>query len=477
MNFVRALQWSFLSELASKGVQPVVFVVLASLLSPGDFGVMAAALMVTALSQVFWEAGMGKALIQRQDNVEEAASAAFWINIVLGILTALALFGLAGQIAEKIFHDERVMSVIRVMTLHVLLGSVSSIHTALLQKELQFKKLFWVRFSTTSLPGLVAILFALQGFGYWALVIGAVVGQVAQVLILWRISSWRPQCKFDFKVAKDVGRFGTWVVIGGLLTWFYIWADSLVVGIYLGSDEMGLYRTGSQFTIMLFALFFSPAMPVLYSQMSRIDQKKEHLRNIADKIIGVMTIIAIPTAIVIYSLSDSIGHSVFGSQWLGIGFVIGVMALMHGFSWVVGMNGEIYRAIGKPALETLVTAGTLIFYIAGYLISIQHGLEIFVWTRLGLALGAALLHLIVIQRLLSINLAMVLSRLLLMFFAVSVIVYLIHLSLSGIEMSSMQRLLVEGSVTVISVGLVVFLIERRHLIKDLLNLIKKGNSE
>jgi PST family polysaccharide transporter len=473
MRFAHALQWSFLSELASKGIQPVVFVILASLLSPADFGVMAAALMVIALSQVFWDAGMGKAVIQRQDRVEEAANAAFWINIGLGVLTALILYFAAGFIADKIFHDGRVTDVIKVMTLHVVLGSISAVHVALLQKELHFKRLFWVRFVTTSLPGVISIPFALQGYGYWALVIGVIAGQLAQLLLLWRISKWRPQWSFEFTVAREIGGFGTWVVMSGLLTWFYIWTDSLVVGVFLGSDEMGMYRTGSQFTIMLFALFFSPAVPVLYSQLSRIDHSKEHLRNTADKIIGVMTIIAIPGAIVIYSLSESMASSIFGTQWQGIGFVIGVMALMHGISWVVGMNGEIYRAIGKPAIESLVTGATLVFYIAGYLFSIKHGLEAFIWTRLGLAVGATLLHLIVLQRLLSINLAKALGRLLLMFIAVSIVVYVIKFSFSGVEMTSMWRLLIEGSITAVSVALLVYLLERQHLVKDLLNLIAK----
>jgi len=92
VNFIHALKWSFLAKLAPKAITPTVFIVLSRLLTPEDFGVMSAAMMVLAFSQIFWEAGMGKALIQRQTDVEEAADVAFWVNLGLGVVIAGLLF-------------------------------------------------------------------------------------------------------------------------------------------------------------------------------------------------------------------------------------------------------------------------------------------------------------------------------------------------------------------------------------------------
>jgi len=102
--------------------------------------------MVIALSQIFWEAGMSKALIQRQADIEDAGNAAFWINVGMGLLVAGAIYLVAGTVANTFFHDPRVVLVLRVMTIQVLLGAVSAVHTALLQKEMKFNRLFWVRF-------------------------------------------------------------------------------------------------------------------------------------------------------------------------------------------------------------------------------------------------------------------------------------------------------------------------------------------
>lgn len=398
-----SFKWSFISDLSSKLVTPAVFIVLARLLTPEDFGVMASALMVISFSQIFWEAGMGKALIQRQTDKALSANFAFFVNVFLGVLVASSLYFFSGYIASTIFNDDRVSLVLQVMSIQVILGALSSVHIALLQKDMEFKKLFWVRFTTISLPGFASIPLALNGMGYWSLVVGTLVGQFAQVIILWKISDWRPCFDFNIKVSKDIGIFGAWAATSGILTWFYIWVDSLIVGAYLGSSELGIFRIGSQFPIMIFALVFAPITPVLYSHLSKISQNVNKITTTVLNILKVVTLIAIPISMLIFAYSLEIQIVLFGDQWIGLGFVIGIMALMHGYSWIVGFNGEVYRSMGKPAYETIVTGSTLVVYIIGYIISIQNSFDSFVWTRLVLALSAVLLHLLILKKVIQIN--------------------------------------------------------------------------
>ena len=402
-SLFHSFKWSFVSELSSKLVTPVVFIVLARLLTPEDFGVMASALMVISFSQIFWEAGMGKALIQRQTDRMLSANFAFYINVFLGLLVALSLYLFSEHIANTIFNDFRVFSVLQVMSIQVILGSLSSVHIALMQKDMEFKKLFWVRFATISLPGLVSIPLALNGMGYWSLVIGTLIGQFAQVIVLWKISDWRPCLDFNMSVSKEIATFGAWAAASGILTWFYVWVDSLIVGTYLGSSELGIFRTGSQVPIMIFALIFAPIIPVLYSHLSKMKQDANRVSAIFLNIVKTVILIAIPVSILIFAYSLEIQIVIFGDQWIGLGFVIGVMALMHGYSWIVGLNGEVYRSMGKPSYETVVTGSTLIIYIIGYVISIQNSFDSFVWTRLVLALCAIFLHLLVLKKIIHID--------------------------------------------------------------------------
>lgn len=392
MSVRHALKWSFLSELASKAVQPLVFVILARLLTPEDFGVVAAATMVISFSQIFWEAGMGKAIIQYQGDRVAAANAAFWVNNALGVVVVGALVAISGWVADRIFHDPRVALVLWVMALQVFLSASVSVHVALLQKDMQFKHLFWVRLATVAVPGLASIPLAWYGMGYWALVAGTLVGQAVQVAILWKTSPWRPRWSFDPAVAKRLGRFGGWVAASGLLAWFYLWADSLIVGMYLGSHELGLYRTGNAFVMMVYGFLFGPLMPVLYSHLSGIQYDRERVKKNLFKVIKIITFISIPIAILVYANAPLIAEVVFGAKWQGVELVVAVMALTHGYAWVVGANGEAYRAVGAPAYETKIMAFALLFYIFGYWLSIQHSFEVFLWTRLGLALATLSIH-------------------------------------------------------------------------------------
>jgi O-antigen/teichoic acid export membrane protein len=473
MSFTHALKWSFASELATKAIQPVVFIVLARVLTPEDFGVMTAAMMVVAFSQIFWEAGMGKALIQRQTDTQEAANVAFWVNIGLSIVIASLLFIAAGPIARTFFHDERVTAVIQIMTLQVFLGAVSSVHTALLQKDMGFKKLFWVRFATVSLPGLASIPLALGGMGYWALVAGTLAGQAMQVIMLWYKSDWRPQLSFDTHVAKEMGRFGAWVGVSGMLAWFYIWADSLIVGMYLGSHELGLYRTGNQFSSMVFAIFFGPIVIVLYSHLSRIGGDKQRLREAAVKVIKTLTFIAIPLAIIIFSLADPLSLALFGEKWRGISLVIGVMAMMHGFSWIVGMNGEFYRAMGKPSYETIVTGATFVIYLAAYLISIRYGFEYFIWTRLGLAIAALFFHLVVINKILLVPLRPIVIYMLMICSLSFATVFVVRCILNLVVINSWAQLVFGGILNSLMLAGILFFLEKNGLLSEIKLMIKK----
>ena len=473
MSFTQALKWSFLSELAAKSIQPVVFIVLARLLTPEDFGVITAAMMVIAFSQIFWEAGMGKALIHRQTHIKEAANAAFMINISLGILIAGLLYVFAQPIASTFFRDDRITAVLQVMTLQVLLGALGSVQTALLQKEMGFKKLFWIRFATVGLPGLASIPLAINGWGYWSLVAGTLAGQIAQVLMLWRMSHWVPGFRRDTEVTKEIVKFGAWVGATGLLTWFYAWADSMVIGHYLGSHDLGLFNMGGKLPSVVYAMIFGPILPVLYSQLSRIGPEQDKMKKIAELAIASLTLIALPIAIAMAIFSQHIELVIFGDKWVGLGIVLASMAIMHGYSWIVGMNGEFYRAMGKPNYETFVTAATLLFYLGVYLWVINKGLETFVMARAALALGALFLHLIILKRILDIYLLSIIKKITMLTFISLLIIYSAKESVIFLSnQPSLQLtfgLLLSGALMAITL----FLMEKNKIIKQLIQLIRE----
>jgi O-antigen/teichoic acid export membrane protein len=398
---IHAFKWSVLGEVASRAVGPLVFIVLARLLVPEDFGVVAAAMVIISFSQVFTDAGLGKALIQRQNRVEESANVVFWLNLGIGLVIVAILIAAAPLIAD-FFHDERIAPIIRVLSLQILLAAFSSVHTALLQRDLDFKPLFWVRLVTTAVPSLASIPLAIYGMGYWALVAGTLIGQVVQSAVFWMISPWRPQWGLDCGLTRELIAFGKWAMLSGLLGWFYGWMDAIVVGHYLGSHDMGLYRTGCMFVTMVFGLIFPPLLPVLYSLFSRAQYDLPKLREALVMVAHVIALTALPIGFFLFVLRDEIADMLFGIPWQGVNQVIGFIALMQSLSWVVGANGEVYRAIGKPHVDTWANTIMLLIYSTGYLVSVQFGLQIFLEMRLGLGLLAMIAHIGVAKRILGV---------------------------------------------------------------------------
>jgi O-antigen/teichoic acid export membrane protein len=380
---IHAFKWSALGEIASRAIGPLVFLVLARLLVPEDFGVVAAATVVISFSQVFSDAGLAKALIQRHDRVEESANVVFWLNLVIGLVIVTFLFFGAHFIAD-FFHDERIALVVQVLSLQILLAAFSSVHTALLQKDLNFKPLFWVRLVTTTAPGLASIPLAINGMGYWALVFGTLLGQMAQSAALWMFSPWRPHGRLDRNLATELVAFGKWAMLSGLIGWFYGWMDAIVVGHYLGPHDMGIYRTGNTFVTMIFGLIFSPLLPVLYSAFSRV---RHDLSKVAESLLLVVkgiAMVAFPISAGLIALRAPIEQFVFRDEWGGIGMVIAILALVQGFSWLVGSNGEAYRGVGKPHIETWAMALSLTAYFIGYVFSVHYGLLVFLLSRLAM---------------------------------------------------------------------------------------------
>ncbi|WP_019616968.1 lipopolysaccharide biosynthesis protein [Psychromonas ossibalaenae] len=404
INLIHSVKWSALSEVISKVLPPLFYIVTARLLTPEDFGIVATSAMIIALSNILWEAGLAKKLIQIQDNskLNHACNIVFYSNVVLALLVYLLLFFSSGLLAS-FFQQSEISNVIIISGLAIIAGAFSSVQTALLQKFFNYKKLFYARFCGSIIPGIISVTLAYWGYGYWALVIGSVVSLFVQAVVLWMISDWRPTYSYDFKLAKSMFNFSKWVLVSSLLSWCFIWGDIFVLSYFFKLHEVGLYRTGNYFVMTVIGLITAPIVPVMYSYFSSI---QNDLKNLGDSLLFTSKCISffvLPIGVGLFLVQVPLAELVFGEKWLGIGSVLGVLALMHSFSWIIGLNNEAYKAIGRPDLETKVLIFNLFIYAFVYVIAAQISFEIFLMSRLMLALISIFSHIYVSEKLLKIG--------------------------------------------------------------------------
>ena len=401
-DVLHAFKWSILGEAATRLIAPAVFLVLARLLTPEDFGVVAAATVDISLCQAIADAGLGKALIRQREDVETSAIAVFWISLATSLALGLAL-AIASPMIAGFFGDARVEPVVRVLALQVPLTGLAAVPVALLQRDLAFRELFWVRLVTAGLPAMASIPMALAGYGYWALVAGAVIGQGLQCVVLWYRSHWRPGLSMDMHAARQLVGFGRWTMLSAMLAWCYGWLDSLVVARFLGTHDMGLYRVGNAFVTMTFGLMFAPLLPVLYSLFSADGHARERVATTLMTTARAIALVSLPAAAMLVLLGPAIESVLFGSKWVGLYPVFSLLAAGQGIAWLVGANGEAYRAVGRPDLEAWAMGIALLVYFAGYLVAVAYGLVAFAAARAAMVLVGVAVHVHMSDRLFGLH--------------------------------------------------------------------------
>ena len=396
----KSVKWTFLAEIVSRAAAPLVMLILARILTPEDFGIVAVAMIVIGLAQILQNFGFEKTLIQRETEVKESANIVFWCNMAFGTLVYLILFSGAPLIAD-FFHESEVVAVLRVLCLQIILVSLTTVHFALFQREFKFKQLFFVRVGVAVVPGIVAIPLALMGHGVWALVWGTLAGSIIQVILFWHLSDWRPELSFDIPLARQLFGFGVWVTLEALLGWLIVWGDSIVLGHFLGVHELGVYRVGATVIMFAFAVFFSPISPVAYSSFSRLQSNAEELKRSFLKITNLIAAVSLPVGVGLALTAYPISSLIFGQKWQGIEIVISIISIMYAIGWLVGINPDVYRAAGRPDANVKLLIANVIYYIPVYILAAPHGLLVFCIARLGVSVASLLLHFYVANKLLQ----------------------------------------------------------------------------
>ncbi|HBG05932.1 MAG TPA: hypothetical protein DDY22_10345 [Geobacter sp.] len=395
-------KWSALIEIVSKTFQPLVLVILARMLSPDVFGVVAIASIAISFSQVLWDAGLSKALIQTKADVDEAANVVFWTNVLLGIFVYLGLF-LSAPIIARFFNSTASGPVLRVLGLQIIIGSFCSVQQALFVRGFSFHGLFWIKLLTSLTPGLLSIPMALYGYGVWALVAGSLVGQFLNLLLLWFMSPWRPRLHYDVIVARGILGFGFWVLAETLGDWLLVWSDGMIIGRYLGVYDLGVYRTGMNVISTIFGVLLSPVLHILFPSFSRLQHDLPALTRSFHKIVGIIVTLALPVGVGFLLLGDEMVDVVFGSKWAGLGFVISILGLKEGLLWSVGINCETFRAVGRPDLATKTTFVQVMYFLPAYYIAAQSGMTTFLYVRLTLALTSIPIQIYLCRRILGVS--------------------------------------------------------------------------
>ncbi|MFW6198925.1 MAG: oligosaccharide flippase family protein, partial [Acidobacteriota bacterium] len=292
----RGVVWAAASVGAGKLVALVGLVVLARLLSPSDFGLVAFALVFITYVETLGDLGAGAALIYWPDRRDDAAQVSFLVNQVTG----LAWFGLSWVAAPHVaafFQTPEGASILRVMALGLPIKYLASTHDALLQRQIDFRARTAAELGFSLVKFAVAVLLAYRGFGAWSLVWGQLAGQAVSSAALWLLVPWRPRARIPSELLGPMLRYGRGLVAVNVLAAVVHHADLVIVGRMLGARALGLYQVAGKIPEATITLLIWVSGKVLFPTLSRVHAEGGSLRRPYLEAIRYVSLLTLPAVV------------------------------------------------------------------------------------------------------------------------------------------------------------------------------------
>jgi PST family polysaccharide transporter len=337
---------------------------------------------VIDLGRRFVDQGFSPAVVQRGELDREHLDTAFWTGIVTGaVLTALCA-GLADPIARG-FGDPRLAPVLRWLSLGFLIRGLSSTQQALLIRRLRFKQLAMRTLVAELCAGIVAVSLALAGYGVWSLVGQSLASGVFGVITLWGVSGWRPGFGFRWSHFNELSLFGANIVGFKLLTLLSQRVDALLIGSFLGASALGYYvvacKIYNSITKALTGVMDSVAFPIF----SRLQGEPERMRRAFYEATQLTSLVTLPAFLGLAVIAPDILPFAFGEQWGPSVPVMQVIACVGVLDSLMGFNGSVLKAVGKPSWRLGIAALEAATTSLAILLVVREGI-----TAVALASGA-----------------------------------------------------------------------------------------
>lgn len=380
-----ATKWATITELCAKLVSPISSMVLARLLTPEAFGVVATINIIISFTDVFTDAGFQKYLIQHEfvsdEDREQSTTVAFWTN--LGI--SLFLWGLIilfRNPLSALVGSPGLGYVLAIACVVLPMTSFSSIQMALFKRDFDFKSLFYARIIGVCVPIFVTIPLAFWLRSYWALILGTIAKNLSDAIVLTVRSKWKPRWYYSVEKLHEMFAFSMWTLFEQISIWLTSYIGTFIVGIYLTSYYVGLYKTAMTTVSQFTTLITSATTPVLFSALSRLHDDKKSFEEMFLRFQRMVGIFIIPMSVGMFLYRDFITKVLLGSQWMEASMFVGLWGLTSSLGILLNNYcSEAYRALGKPKVSLLTQLIHLAFLVPTLIVSARIGFEVLYWTR------------------------------------------------------------------------------------------------
>jgi O-antigen/teichoic acid export membrane protein len=364
-RLVRGSAWLALSYGGSQVVSLGATAVLARLIAPAAFGLVALASIVTVALGMLQESGLTLAVIHRRTDVESAAASAFVFMVALGAVLYGAAVGLS-PVAAWAFHQPRLTTIMPVLMILLPLRALGNIPGALIERSIAFGARARGELAGVFVQAAVSIPLAALGFGVWSLVFGQLANQAVQTVVFWLLAPFRPQPRLaDWKMLRELGRFGRHVTAGNLVGLVDGNLDTIAAGRLVGAAGVGYYSLAWRLCNLPATGLAYIVGRVMFPAYATLQDDLETFRETFLTNLRRVALVSLPTGLVILFAAHPIVVGVFGAEWEPAVTPLRILAVFGIVRSFAGATGAVFQAAGRPQLVFQISLWHLLVLAIG----------------------------------------------------------------------------------------------------------------
>lgn len=346
---VKGVVWSSIERFSTQGVQFLIMIIMARLLTPKDYGLIGMLAIFLAVAQSLIDSGFSQALIRKQDRTDVDNSTVFYFNIVVSSALYLILF-IAAPFVADFYNQPELTSVMRVVCLGVILNSLAVVQRALLTVRIDFKTQAKASLSAAVISGCIGIVLAYCGFGVWSLVVQQLLNLSVNTLLLWIFSKWRPIAVFSWKSFHELFAFGSKLLASGLLDTLYRNIYPIVIGKLFSASSLGHYTRAHQFSEFPSSNVTGIIQRVTYPILCGIQDETERLETVYRKFLKLSAFIIFPLMIGLSAVACPFIDIALGTQWGFCGQLLQIICFAMMWYPIHAINLNLLQVKGRSDL-------------------------------------------------------------------------------------------------------------------------------
>ena len=311
---IKGTMWSAIDNVAQFGVQFVVSIVLARLLSPDDYGLIGIITIFTTVCTTIINGGFSNALIRTQKPTDEDYNTAFICNLLMSILLYAIVF-LCSPLIADFFNRQELVALTRVSSFTMIIGALAIVQQTRLTKRIDFKTQTKITLIASILSGIVGIALALMDYGVWALVVQGIVAQSLRTVLLWFFNHWVPSLRFSKESFNRLFGFGWKMMASGILDSLWTQLYQVIVGKFYSPSTLGQYTRAKQFASLFSSNLTSVIQRVTFPVLSDIQDENERMIVAYRRIIKTTMFMTFALMFALGAVSEPLLYCLIGPKW------------------------------------------------------------------------------------------------------------------------------------------------------------------